>query len=746
MRSRFFYGQYLRCVVLLLCLALVGTVMTGPTFAYIMTQTSSLINTFISGLAPEGGIIIRKTVEHPFGESYVIPDHIAFGFRVELGEEYVGKTVITTQGDQIADSTGSIIVTVKPGESVGIREIIAGTSVTVTEMAPSAGFTVADGIASQTVTVAARKDTTVRFVNTYRPAPVPDVNLEVTGIKNLEGRPWQEGDTFTFLLEHRYMGGESSHWTQLGTASVTYDPATEGFNCFDLTQLVQSVDYNQVGTYSFRVSEVEGVIGGITYDELISYFDVQVSDVNMDGYLEVSHVVGTAGAEAVWDDARTAYCVTVNFSNHYAPTGSAAISIPIRKTVTDLSGQSQTADGFTFEMYTADGQLLQTSEPTSASGETGLRLVYDASQAGKTFTYIIKETGAGTSQGAMIYDATEHTIHVTVTDNLDGTVSATADVQELSFVNTYDPQDAVVLIEGTKTLEGRDLREGEFTFQLYPADSGFVTAEDAQPISTATNSVDGIFTFGPMVYDRIGTYYYVAREDDSEPLRGITYDQSVYHVTVTVTDENGVLTAQTAVTAPSGLAAELRYQNTYRPVAALLQLSGTKIMIGGKLEEGKFHFKLFAADENMNAGEQALQTVTNTAEGIFCFQPLMYEQTGTYRYIIREEIVKRVENVIYDDTVYAVTVTVTDDGNGALLAQTEIVCVGGGAADEIVFENVYMPYDPSDPTPPEKPSDPETPKTDHPRQMLPYILMVALSMVLLVMLLLWDKYSWRYNK
>ena len=695
MQNRVFYGLYLRCVVLLLSLTLVGTVLAEPTLAYIVTQTSTLINTFISGLAPEGGIIIRKTVEHPFGDSYTVPENIAFGFRVELGEEYAGKTVITTQGPQTADSNGNITVTVKPGESAGIREIVAGTSVTVTELAQAPGFAVADGIASQTVTVAARQDTTVRFVNTYTPAPVPDVNLEVTGVKNLEGRPWQEGDTFTFQLEHRYLGDENSPWTQLGTASVTYDPTVEDFNCFDLSQLVQSVDYSKIGTYCFRISEIGGIIGGITYDELVSYFDVQVSDVNMDGYLEFSHVIGTAGAEASWDDARETYCVKLTFSNHYAPTGSAAVSIPIRKSVEDRSGQSHTADGFTFELYTPEGQLLQTSEPTSASGETGFRLVYEAAQAGQTFTYIVKETGGGTVEGAMTYDDTEYPVHVTVKDDLDGTVSAEADVQELSFVNIYDPQDAAVVFNGTKTLEGRDLREGEFSFLLYPADSGFETAQDVQPVFIATNTADGSFSIGPLVYDRVGTYCYLVREDASAPLRGISYDDSVYYLTVTVTDENGVLTARTTVTAPTGEPAELRYHNTYRPIAALLQLNGQKVLQGADLKQGQFHFKLFAANESFAPEGQALQTVTNTAQGSFCFEPILYEQVGTYRYIIREEIIDRIEDVIYDDTVYGVTVTVTDGGGGALLTRTEIVRIGGDTAEEIVFENVYMPKDPA---------------------------------------------------
>lgn len=751
MRNRIFFGRYVQCVVLLLSLALVGTVLTGPTFAYIVTQTSSLINTFISGLESEGGIIIRKTVAHPFGEAYAIPDHIAFDFRVELGEQYADKTVNTTRGSLTADSNGDIIVTVKPDESVGIHEITAGTTVTVTELQQYPGFTVADGNISQTVTVIARENTPVHFFNTYTPAPVPNVNLNVTGVKNLEGRPWQEGDTFTFRLDCRYLEDENSQWTQLGTASVTYDPDHEAFNRFDLTQLVQSVDYSRSGVYAFRVSETEGSIGGITYDELVGYFDVLVGDGDMDGYLELRQVTGTAGTEVVWDEARKTHYVTVTFSNRYAPNGSAAVSIPILKTVQDRSSQNKSAAGFTFELYTPEGQLVRTSEPTSAAGETGLRLVYDAAQAGQTFTYILKETGGGTVADAMIYDARSHTIHVSVTDNLDGTVSAQANVTGLNFVNIYDPQDATVQLTGTKTLDGRALREGEFAFDLYQADAGFLTADDAQPILTALNGGDGSFSFEPLVYSQVGTYYYVVREDASAALGGVSYDDTVYHLTVTVTDENGILTAQTAITGISGAPAELLYHNTYSPIAAVLRLGGTKVLEGAPLTQGQFHFKLFAANENFAPEGQAQQTAANTAQGDFSFEELTYEQEGTYRYIIREEIVKRLEDVIYDDTVYGVTVTVTDDGNGALVATTDIIRIGGNSTDEIVFENVYMPQQPEDPTEPdhptkpEKPDVPKVPGTDHPESPGPYIVMFVLCTALLVMLLLWEKYGWRYK-
>ena len=103
--------------------------------------------------------------------------------------------------------------------------------------------------------------------------------------------------------------------------------------------------------------------------------------------------------------------------------------------------------------------------------------------------------------------------------------------------------------------------------------------------------------------------------------------------------------------------------------------------------------------------------------------------------------------MIYDDTIYAVTVTVTDDGNGALLTQTAMARIGGGATDEIVFENVYMPDDPIPPDPPkpDDPEDPQPPKTDNPQTLAPYFIMIGLSLLLLFMLMSWDKDNRRYK-
>lgn len=751
MRSRIFLGRYIQCIVLLLCLALIGHIVAAPTLAYVMTQTPSFINTFISGLSPEGGLIICKTVEHPFGEAYQVPDDLQFNFRVELGEEYADKAVVTSQGDLMADSNGELLVTLGAGESVMLSEILAGTNVTVTELQQSPGFAVSDGSVSKSALIVAKTNATIHFVNTYVPAAVSDVNLSLTGIKNLEGRPWIEGDTFTFRLEYRCLAEDNSQWTDLGTASVTYDPAVENFNLFDMTELIRSVEYSHWGIYAFRLSETEGSIGGVTYDPLISYFDVLVHDADMDGFLELQQVTGTSGATVTYDSVTNQYAVAVEFNNTYAPFGSSAVDIPIFKTLHDLSGLNRTAEGFTFELYTPDGMLLQTSEPTNAAGETSLRLVYEASQAGQSFTYILKETGSGTTVDGMQYSQTEYTVHVNVIDNMDGTVTALLNATDMLFENIYDPQDAQMQLGGNKVLNGRPLRDGEFAFDLYQTDASFMIADGVLPLLSTVNALDGTFFFEPLIYDQVGTFHYVVLEDAIAALGGIIYDDTVYHVTVSVTDENGILTATSQITNISGETAELNFVNRYAPLPYVTRLCGKKLFEGGTLSEGMFDFKIYEADNVFAPQGQAIGSVKNDAEGNFTFPDLSFETSGVYYYVVREEVIKRLENVIYDDTVYGIMVTVTDDGNGALAAQTVITCIGGETTNEIVFENVYVPQLPPDgPDEPDKPDQPDKPgKPDEPAGTndstgAPFIIMIALCVLLLIMVLVFDLKGCRY--
>lgn len=787
---------------LLLCTVLLLTIGFGATYSYVVTGTPTLFNLFINGMNPDGDLVIQKTVSHPFGDTYTIPSDVIFTFEVDLGVNYAGETLKTSQGEKTADENGMITVTVAPGGRTTVYDIDEGTAVNVTETNIGEGFTPDARV--QEIEIQKYQDNLLTFTNTYVPEKTDTSALSVSGVKTLVGRDWLEGDSFTFELEVNCDGT----WESVGTQTITYElveqPDPEDpekttlvpkadFDTFDFTELIRAYVFDTAGTYSFRVSEVEGTIGGLTYDKAESKFEILVGDADMDGYLEIQSITTTTAANTAIEGT----AVTISFENKYAPVGSAEAYIEILKVLEDTSGQNMSPAGYTFELYDEENTLITTSDPTSSTGETSIRLVYEPTDAGKTFTYVLKETGAGQSEGALTYDDTEYKIQVTVVDNLDGTVSAYAydwketitdapeDVPEAApddvpenasedslegtsedslenvsqenptettetaeipadatntyqaaFTNRYDPVDATVDLTGKKTLSGRALTEGEFTFCLYKTGPDFALDAEARPIDTTVNTdVEGdngydVLAFDPLTFDQVGTYYYVVLEydptedtaenslDGVSTLGGVTYDHTRYLVTVVVTDKDGVLEAQTTITDQYGEAREIAFANSYAAKQAVLTLGGEKVLNGADRGDYTFRFELYLADEDFVAADEPFQTVSSNDDGLFVFKELSFSRTGTYRYIVVEDDTDAVEGMSYDDTVYQITVVITDPGDGQLIGQCtvmagdEVVCqcvipAEGATVNSLLFENSYT--EPEIPTEPETPSEPETP-------------------------------------
>lgn len=704
----------LKKFALLLCAVLILTISIGTSFSYVITGTPTLINIFLNGLNPDGDLVIQKTVNHPFGDTYSIPEELSFAFEVDLGAEYANKTVKTTQGEKTADENGCFTVTVTPGGRTTVYDIDEGTPVTVTETQIGKGFT-PDAV-SQDITIQKYQDNLLTFANTYTPEKANASALTVSGVKTLVGREWIEGDSFTFDLSV-YQDGA---WSSLGAQTVTYElveqPDPEDpektvlvpkpdYDKFDFSELIRACVFDVAGTYSFRITEVEGTIGGLTYDKAESKFDVLVGDADMDGYLEIQSVTTTTTTNTAVENKT----VSIAFENKYAPEGSAEALIEIVKVLEDTSGRERTPAGYTFELYDGNGNLLMTSEATDSLGEATIRLVYEPTDAGRTFTYLLKETNSGETVGALTYDAAEYRIRVSVVDNLDGSVSAHIDAvlddadgsgalisgdatnaYRAVFTNIYDPEDAVVSIGGEKTLSGRPLRDGEFTFHLYAADKYFTVADGAKPLDTARNDGEGSVQFDALSFAQVGTYYYTVTEDASAKLGGITYDDTRYLVTVKVTDVDGVLKAETVVTDSFGAKSDISFANEYHALPITLSLGGRKVLNGAKPEDGMFSFLLFAADATFAAEGEPLQAAGNDSEGNISFAELKFTEAGTYRYVVMEDDSAAVEDMVYDDTVYRITVEVSDPGEGQLKIGEIEIQADGQTVGEIVFENTLM--------------------------------------------------------
>ncbi|MBR6616670.1 MAG: hypothetical protein IKL00_02200, partial [Oscillospiraceae bacterium] len=157
-----------KMLALPLSLLIAVPVAVQSTVAFIVAQTQPAVNTFKPFDSIEGGLVIRKTLEHPYGRDYNIPPNVDFDFEVKLGKLYAGYTVKTSEGDVLADENGTITVSVKPDVLFGIEGIDEGMEVTITELETGGGFT-AQSEATQNAVISPNDFVTVEFVNRYTP-------------------------------------------------------------------------------------------------------------------------------------------------------------------------------------------------------------------------------------------------------------------------------------------------------------------------------------------------------------------------------------------------------------------------------------------------------------------------------------------------------------------------------------------------------------------------------------------------
>ena len=458
--------------------------------------------------------------------------------------------------------------------------------------------------------------------------------------------------------------------------------------------------FDHAGTFPFTVREVQPTDGapgvpGVTYTGKTYTLTYVVKD-NNDGKLvvESSTVKPSEGTEnGVTPN-------TMTFANSYQP-GQTSYQISGTKVLenADPATTRTPADGeFTFALIdVATGQEI---DRTTNVGKafTFKAISYTATGS---HAYQVKEVAG--QDGTITYSDAVLDVTVNVTDDGSGQLTATANktAADLTFTNTYTPTATTATITGTKALAGRDLAEGEFFFDLKDADGNVV--------QTVQNGVDGTFGFAPLQLDKVGTYVYTVSERAGATANGVTYDTTVFTATVTVTEnaETHALEAQVAYSKGGKAADAVAFSNSYAPAATEVKLGASKVLSGEDLKEGRFSFQLKDADGKV------LQTAKNAADGTVGFEAISYDKPGTYAYSI-SEVDDGQKNVTYDAAEHRVTVTVTDDGAGHLVAT---VTYDGAVAP--VFKNTYTPptTPPTEP-PTNPPSKSPVPKEEKPG--LPY--------------------------
>ena len=340
-------GKILRRIAMIISLIVLITSTVGTTYGYIVTSTDSLVTVFLPPDVNTGNMALNKVVEHPFGTQYKIPDNITFDFKVELGSYYANSKLKTSLGEMTADANGSLEISVKPGVTFTIEELDEGTEVKVTEKATALNGFAIKGDAIKTVTVGAGGTVSIDFTNVYTPDPVKPENVTVSGIKVLDGREWKEGDSFTFVLEQQ----DGEGWAELGSKIVSYDAANADFDKFDFTGIFSNVTFDAVGTYTFRMSEVIGTLENVDYDKTVKVFTVKVTDVDMDGKLEINTVSGTENVTVTEDNGE--YNVYVTFNNTFVPPvlpdpDPITVFVSVNKVVTNLGNIKRGPGGFEF--------------------------------------------------------------------------------------------------------------------------------------------------------------------------------------------------------------------------------------------------------------------------------------------------------------------------------------------------------------------------------------------------------------
>lgn len=454
--------------------------------------------------------------------------------------------------------------------------------------------------------------------------------------------------------------------------------------------------FDQAGTFIYTVREVQptddapGVLG-VTYTGKTYILTYVVAD-NNDGKLVVEN--STVKPSEGTENGVTPN--TMTFANSYQP-GATSYQISGTKVLenTDSATMRTPADGeFTFALIdVATGQEIdRTTNVGNAFTFKAISYTATGSHA-----YQVKEVAG--QDGTITYSDAVLDVTVSATDDGSGQLTATANktAADLTFTNIYTPTATTATITGTKALTGRDLAEGEFSFDLKDADGNVV--------QTVQNGADGTFGFAPLQLDKVGTYVYTVSERAGATANGVTYDTTVFTATVTVTEnaETHALEAQVAYSKGGKAADAVAFSNSYAPAATEVKLGASKVLSGEDLKEGQFSFQLKDADGKV------LQTAKNAADGTVGFEAISYDKPGTYAYSI-SEVDDGQKNVTYDAAEHRVTVTVTDDGAGHLVAT---VTYDGDVAP--VFKNTYTPPTTPPVNPPTNPpSKPPVPKEEKP--------------------------------
>ena len=523
----------------------------------------------------------------------------------------------------------------------------------------------------------------IQFTNTYKAQPVSVrfrarktlVDPDHTGVRLQAGQ-------YEFTCVEDKTGG------QVGTAKTNDQ---RGDVLFD------AISYTRPGTYDYTIRETPGDRGGVTYDAARHHVRVTVTDngegqlladVKYDGGTAIPEFTNTYRAQPATDNPTAVKAVSASEGNHYKLKG----------------------DDFTFTLHRVtapDGVTAEADQTKTNDARGNIRFDQLSFPLPGTYVYTVSERDV--TVPGVTKDGTVTTITYTVKDVdhagrlkvVDKTITRSdgKTANGIRFDNTYNPQGVGCTLGGVKTIINADTatnripRDGEFTFALTSHDGAPMPEGSKDGVKTVANTGTG-FSFGRMDYDKPGTYVYTVTEQAGrDPTIG--YSTQAYDVTVTVTDQGGMLSATA-----DRQANDIRFDNTYTPTPVDVTVKADKHLAGRDLNDGEFAAELKDSDGNLlqtkrfarvpRDAQSDKATDVREGEGTLEFDKLTFDRAGVYTYTVTEQD-GDLGGVTYDRTVHTVTVTVTEDADSHTLTAKTEYSTENGSEDGIRFTNTYQP-------------------------------------------------------
>lgn len=623
-------------------------------FAYDMTP--AMVNT-------KASFGLTKVLE---GRDWTNADAFEFGLTSESGAPMPAARTATVRKADLDQGKAAIdfgtIEYTEPGTYVyKVSEKHAGTTID--------GIAYSKNVAEITVTVTPDKKGELsagvkvtsgeaEFKNVYATNPVESsVTDQITVTKSLTGRDLT-ADEFSFEL--------------LEIIDKEVKPVETVKNDAGGKVTFSAIKYTEIGQHTYMLREVKGDAGGIDYDDAFYTIVTTIAD-NGKGQLVATHELKDA------KDVKS-----IEFKNAYTTNAAEASLAGIKNLqVADGLTPADIAGKFTFTVTGEEGAPMpaNASVTNDAKGKVDFgKITFTLDDLNKalgekpekrehTFTYTVTESGevAGVTNDAKL----SREVSFTVTDDSKGKLSVSRNPDgnaAFTFTNTYNvtPVETSVTdkIAATKVLTGRDMAEGEFSFELVEGEG-----KDAKVVATGTNNAEGKITMNAVKYDKPGKHTYTLREAKGNA-GGITYSDAKFTIETTITDNgDGTLKAEHVLkgTEPA------EFKNTYSvtPINAELDFDLSKAIDGRDwTDSDKFSFTI-TAPEGTPLPDPATVTVSkkDAKDGIAAikFGKIHYTAAGTYKYEIRENA-GNAAGMTYDGHVATVEVTVTDNGKGVLTA------------------------------------------------------------------------------